>query len=111
MKRFKIRSNSTVFDPQARLYRGEQSFLDWREQSYPDWAKDEPLCIGRSKALSTNILHYKILDLASQLAEEQGLLISARKESAFFLLLPVTCIRCLLRAKSCSITLPIKGKK
>jgi hypothetical protein len=24
-----------IFEPQDGLYRGEQSFLDWRQQSYP----------------------------------------------------------------------------
>lgn len=63
----------TVFDNNDRLYRGEESFLDWREQSYPNWTGDDTLQIGISKALSTNILHYKILDIAAQLANEKGL--------------------------------------
>jgi hypothetical protein len=70
---------NTIFDPDDHLYYGEQSFLDWRKQSYPEWAETEPLSIGRSKALSTNILHYKLLDLASQLAAGQGLNAARKK--------------------------------
>ena len=29
-----------VFDEKDGLYRGEQSFLDWREQTYPKWTSD-----------------------------------------------------------------------
>ena len=61
-----------VFDPRDGLYRGEQSFLDWREQSYPRWVKEDPVQIGMSKALSTNCCHYNALSLAAKLAEELG---------------------------------------
>jgi len=61
-----------IFDPQDGLYRGEQSFLDWREQSYPDWTKEDPVQIGMSKALSTNCCHYHALQLATTLAGELG---------------------------------------
>ena len=29
-----------AYDDRDGLYRGETSFLDWREQTYPDWMKD-----------------------------------------------------------------------
>lgn len=61
-----------VFDPQEGLYRGEQSFLDWREQSYPAWTRDNVLAIGMSKALSTNVGHYILLKTAAELAERLG---------------------------------------
>ena len=61
---------NAVYDPRDGLYRGEQSFLDWREQSYPSWTKDDVVHIGMSKSLSTNVAYYAILDIASQLAEE-----------------------------------------
>ncbi len=35
---------------------GETSFIDWREQSYPDWMT--PADIGASYAFGTNVLHY-----------------------------------------------------
>ncbi|MGY5942126.1 Six-hairpin glycosidase-like protein [Stenotrophomonas forensis] len=61
-----------VFDAQMGLYRGETSFLDWREQTYPDWTRENVRFIGDSYALSTNVLHYQALRLAEQLAGQQG---------------------------------------
>ncbi|MGK7891900.1 MAG: amylo-alpha-1,6-glucosidase, partial [Leptolyngbyaceae cyanobacterium] len=61
-----------IFDPKDGLYRGEQSFLDWREQSYPEWTAENPEQIGMSKALSTNGGHLSALRLAASLAQEQG---------------------------------------
>ena len=61
-----------IFDARDGLYRGEQSFLDWREQSYPQWVKEDPVQIGMSKALSTNCCHYNALRLAATLAGELG---------------------------------------
>ena len=54
-----------VFDPADGLYRGEESFLDWREQSYPVWTRDNVLPIAMSKALSTNVAHYFLLRTAA----------------------------------------------
>lgn len=59
-----------VFDPDDGLYRGEQSFLDWREQSYPEWTAQDTVHIAMSKALSTNLLHYHAMRLAAELAGE-----------------------------------------
>ncbi|MCZ8049073.1 MAG: hypothetical protein GPI90_04480 [Microcystis aeruginosa K13-05] len=61
-----------IFEPQDGLYRGEQSFLDWREQSYPQWVAEDPVQIGMSKALSTNACHLSALLLAASLAGELG---------------------------------------
>ncbi|MBA0436567.1 Six-hairpin glycosidase-like protein [Stenotrophomonas maltophilia] len=61
-----------VFDAQMGLYRGETSFLDWREQTYPDWTREDVRFIGDSYALSTNVLHYQALRLAERLAGQQG---------------------------------------
>lgn len=60
-----------VFDEQLGLYRGETSFLDWREQSYPDWTAKDVRFIAESYALSTNVLHYQALQLAAGLAEQR----------------------------------------
>lgn len=57
-----------VYDENDGLYRGEQSFLDWREQTYPHWTARNTVHIGMSKALSTNVLHYIALKTASELA-------------------------------------------
>lgn len=48
-------------DPSDGLYRGETSFLDWREQSYPNWVADNVVHIGMSKSLSTNLNHLFLL--------------------------------------------------
>lgn len=62
-----------AFDPADGLYRGEQSFLDWREQSYPGWTATDPVQIGMSKSLSTNVGHYHLLWATAELAAEKGL--------------------------------------
>jgi len=57
-----------VFDPKDGLYRGEQSFLDWREQTYPGWTKGNVLPIAMSKALSVNAANYFLLKTTAEYA-------------------------------------------
>ncbi len=61
-----------VFDPVSGLYRGETSFLDWREQTYPSWTSNNFNYIAGSKSLSTNIAHMVAMELAAELAAEHG---------------------------------------
>ncbi len=61
-----------VFDARTGLYRGETSFLDWREQTYPDWTREDVRFIGDSFALGTNVLHYQALRLGEALAGRNG---------------------------------------
>lgn len=61
---------NAVFDSDTGLYRGEQSFLDWREQTYSSWSYNDVNIIGTSKALSTNVNHYRALRLAAKLGEQ-----------------------------------------
>ena len=61
-----------VFDEKDGLYRGEQSFLDWREQTYPNWTAANTVHIGMSKTLSTNVLHYMAMHVAASMAVELG---------------------------------------
>ena len=61
-----------AFDKQTGLYTGEESFLDWRDQSYASWIPEDLASMASSKALSTNVGHYKALTLAARLAREQG---------------------------------------
>ena len=61
-----------AYDQASGLYTGEESFLDWREQSYAAWIPGDLASMATSKALSTNVGHYKALTLAAQLAREQG---------------------------------------
>jgi hypothetical protein len=68
-----------AFDKSTGLYTGEESFLDWRDQSYAAWIPDDLASMASSKALSTNVGHYKALTLAAQLAREQGDAARARR--------------------------------
>ncbi|WP_425497833.1 Six-hairpin glycosidase-like protein [Lysobacter arvi] len=61
-----------VFDADMGLYRGETSFLDWREQSYPRWTADDVAFLAQSFALSTNVLHHEALRLAERMARQRG---------------------------------------
>lgn len=61
-----------AFDSATGLYTGEQSFLDWRDQSYAAWIVDDLASMSSARALSTNVAHYKALTLAAALADEQG---------------------------------------
>ena len=60
-----------ALDRSTGLFRGESSFLDWREQSYPRWM--EPTDIYQSQNLGTNAVHYAtyriLADMASALGE------------------------------------------
>ena len=61
-----------AFDAKTGLYMGEQSFLDWRDQSYASWIPGELAYMSTSQSLSTNVGHVQALKLASTLAREQG---------------------------------------
>lgn len=57
-----------AFDQTAGLYRGETSFLDWREQTYPAWTRTDTRFIAEGFSLSTNVAHYIALLDAQRLA-------------------------------------------
>lgn len=61
-----------VFEAETGLYRGEQSFLDWREQSYPGWTQLDVIDVATSRALGTNVAHLVAIELAAALAAEVG---------------------------------------
>jgi hypothetical protein len=46
-----------IYDRETGLVRGESSFLDWREQTYPKWM--QPADIFESECLGTNAVHYQ----------------------------------------------------
>ena len=79
---FEIISNTledddkVLFDPTTGLYKGESSFLDWREQTYPKWMNNA--YIYQSQNLGTNVLHYQAHIIAGMMAKELG------KPSDFF---------------------------
>ena len=59
-----------VYNPQTGLYRGESSFIDWREQSYPAWA--QPADIYLSECLGTNAAFYGVLKVTADMAAALG---------------------------------------
>ena len=61
-----------AYDARDGLYGGEQSFLDWREQTYAPWIVDDLASMAQSKALSTNVTQLRALRLAARLARTQG---------------------------------------
>jgi hypothetical protein len=76
-----------AFDRATGLYTGEESFLDWRDQSYAAWITNDLSSMATSKALSTNVGHYKALTLAAALAQEHGDAARAKKYAAWALAL------------------------
>ncbi len=59
----------TVSAPSG-LVRGETSFIDWREQSYPRWMQTAD--IYTSEALNTSIVHVQALRTLAAIARELG---------------------------------------
>ncbi|MFD2999385.1 glycogen debranching protein [Pontibacter toksunensis] len=56
-----------AYNQETGLVRGESSFLDWREQTYPLWM--QPADIYESENLGTNGVHYQANLVASQMAD------------------------------------------
>lgn len=59
-----------AYDVQTGLFRGESSFIDWREQSYPKWM--QPADIYQSECLGTNAVHARALTVLSRMARLAG---------------------------------------
>lgn len=65
-----LEQDAVVLSADKLLRPGETSFIDWREQSYPDWMT--PADIGASYAFGTNVLHYLCRQLLSRMLHELG---------------------------------------
>ncbi|HSI71103.1 MAG TPA: amylo-alpha-1,6-glucosidase, partial [Gillisia sp.] len=52
------------------MYKGESSFLDWREQTYPKWMSN--MDIAESQNLGTNVVHYQAHKVLGKMAEALG---------------------------------------
>ncbi|TAE20022.1 MAG: glycogen debranching protein [Bacteroidetes bacterium] len=52
------------------MYRGESSFLDWREQTYPKWMDNKDIFM--SENLGTNVAHYQAHIVLSEMAKTLG---------------------------------------
>ncbi len=59
-----------AYDPATGLVRGESSFLDWREQTYPRWM--QPVDIYQSENLGTNAVHFQANMVLAQMARQLG---------------------------------------
>ncbi len=66
-----LQDRQYIFSEKLGLYRGETSFLDWREQNYPDWTAKDTRYLAQSYALSTNVLHYAALKAVAEAAKTQ----------------------------------------
>ncbi len=72
-----------VYDNQSGLVRGESSFLDWREETYPRWM--QPADIYESECLGTNVVHYQVnktLAAMAKLLNDPAASIYARRANA-----------------------------
>lgn len=63
-----------AYDKETGLFKGESSFLDWREQTYPKWM--QPVDIYESECLGTNAVFYQanivLADMATALGDKQS---------------------------------------
>ncbi|HVV55044.1 MAG TPA: hypothetical protein VHC47_06960 [Mucilaginibacter sp.] len=55
-----------VYDDATGLVRGESSFLDWREETYPKWM--QPADIYESECLGTNAVHCRVNQVLAAMA-------------------------------------------
>ncbi len=60
----------TIRDEETGLYRGESSFLDWREQTYPKWMSNMDIYV--SENLGTNVVHYQAHKILVEMAKLLG---------------------------------------
>lgn len=70
----------TIYDPETGLVRGETSFIDWREQSYPRWMQTAD--IAQSEALGTSVVHAQAWRTLAQIARLMGENTEAQKYDA-----------------------------
>lgn len=54
----------------TQMNRGESSFLDWREQTYPKWMSN--MDIFQSENLGTNVVHYQANIILNEMAQRLG---------------------------------------
>jgi glycogen debranching enzyme len=59
-----------VLNAENDLIRGESSFMDWREQTYPRWM--DAVDIYQSQSLSNNAVHYQTYCILARMAQDLG---------------------------------------
>ncbi|MDE5552054.1 MAG: hypothetical protein K2I91_02525, partial [Muribaculaceae bacterium] len=65
VERSLAKDEATIYSERG-LVKGETSFIDWREQSYPRWMQTAD--ISQSEAMNTNVLYCAALRAASDMA-------------------------------------------
>jgi hypothetical protein len=76
---------TVAYDPSSGRMRGETSFLDWREQSYPPWTASDTTAIASSEALGTHVLHAGAWRVLAGLATDPGEAAAATSTAASLL--------------------------
>jgi hypothetical protein len=59
-----------LYHPGTGLYKGESSFLDWREQTYPKWMSNTDIHVSQN--LGTNAVHYQAHTICAAMGKELG---------------------------------------
>jgi hypothetical protein len=72
--------NKTLRDPLTGMYRGESSFLDWREQTYPKWMTNTDIFV--SENLGTNAVHYQAHKILAMMGKLLGKEVTAYEKRA-----------------------------
>jgi len=72
--------NKTLRDPLSGMYRGESSFLDWREQTYPKWMSNTDIFV--SENLGTNAVHYQAQNVLASMGKLLGKDVTAYENRA-----------------------------
>lgn len=75
-----MKDDEKVVASKDGLAKGETSFIDWREQSYPRWMQTAD--IYNSEALGTSIVHAQAYRVLSEIAAELGKKKEAREYEA-----------------------------
>nr|MDE6196903.1 hypothetical protein [Muribaculaceae bacterium] len=65
-----LADDALTVSTEGGLVKGETSFIDWREQSYPRWMQSAD--IYNSEALGTTIVHIQAIRTLADIAEELG---------------------------------------
>lgn len=60
----------TLRSEKTGMYKGESSFLDWREQTYPKWMSNMDIFV--SENLGTNVMHYQARIILAEMAALLG---------------------------------------
>ncbi|NWJ50361.1 MAG: glycogen debranching protein [Bacteroidetes bacterium] len=61
----------TIFDQTTHLVKGESSFLDWRQQTYPNWMSS--VDIYSSLNLGTNVVHARAYEIIAEISKLKGI--------------------------------------